>query len=120
MIVQEDPFISLSKAGCVGSLVMLIRASSEPIRRFGILMGANRRARWHLDSTIRSETPSDAPETPVAATEGLIAVTKPVVTDRTPSTGHRTPGPKRSSPETPGPTFPPDCVCSGLACCRGV
>ncbi len=38
MIVQEDPFISLSKGECVGSLVVVNRTSSEFIRGFSILM----------------------------------------------------------------------------------
>ncbi len=38
VIVQEDPFISLSKGECVGPLVVLNRVSSGSIRGFGILM----------------------------------------------------------------------------------
>ena len=100
MIVQEDPFISLSNGRCAGSLVGLNRVSSESITGFGIPMGAKRRAGWHWTARSGVETPSDAPERPVATTDGLIAVTKLVVTGRSPSTGHQTPGPKGLSPNT--------------------
>jgi len=55
VIVQEDPFISLSKGGCVGSLVELNRTSSEPTTGFGIPMGAKQRAGEDLNGTIRDE-----------------------------------------------------------------
>ncbi len=66
VIVQEDPFISLSKAECVDSLVVLNRVSSESIRGFGIRSRSDR--------------------------QGPMVVNKPVVAGRRPSTGHQAPG----------------------------
>ncbi len=81
MIVQEDPFISLSIGECFGSLVVLNRVSSKSI--------------------------GDSASGAVATARGPKVVAKPVVGGKTPSTGHQAPRPKMVIPaETPGPHIP--------------